>query len=179
MFSLYAFVNITENIKTRKLALLLWSIVQPLQLNDDRKSKGDESYRASAVIYTYILWSWVVALKIPTGSSVKLLLASPLQKQETKQQCDCVLHSLTKTRLVRDIYMYIQYTGAWACRASANQKPDCSSVMPFDIIIVYIPASIRDYYHVLHTGQGAMDCTCSWRLDWKEPVSQATSCSAR
>jgi len=30
----------------------------------------------------------------------------------------------------------------------ANQKPDCNSVMPYGIIIFYIPASIRDYYHV-------------------------------
>ena len=42
-----------------------------------------ESYRASAVIYTYRYLSWVVALKRPSGSSVKLLLESHLQKQET------------------------------------------------------------------------------------------------
>jgi len=38
---------------------LLWSIVQltivhPLQLIDDRKSKAKESYRASAVIYVHL-----------------------------------------------------------------------------------------------------------------------------
>jgi len=55
MLSLYAFLSITENIKTRKLALFLWNIVQPLQLNNDRRSKGEESYKASALIYTYSL----------------------------------------------------------------------------------------------------------------------------
>ena len=74
MLSLYAFLNIKKISKTRKLALSLWSIVQPLQLNDDRKSKGGESYRASAVVYTYRITSWVVALKRPPGSSVKRLL---------------------------------------------------------------------------------------------------------
>ena len=72
------------------MALLLWSIVQLLQLNDDRKSKGEESYRASAVMYTYRNLSWVVALKKPSGSSVKRLLESHLEKQETKQQCETV-----------------------------------------------------------------------------------------
>ena len=43
---------------------------------------------------------------------------------------------------------------------NANQT-DCNSVMPYGIIIFYIPASIRDYYHMLHMGEGAMDCTCS------------------
>jgi len=33
---------------------------------------------------------------------------------------------------------------------NANQKPDYNSVMPYGIIIFYIPASRRDYYHVLH-----------------------------
>ena len=64
--------------------------MQPLQLNDDRKSKGEESYKASAVIYTYSFTSWVVELKRPPGSSIKRLLESCLQKQETKQQCEIV-----------------------------------------------------------------------------------------
>ena len=182
MLSLCAFLNITENIKTMKLALLLWSIVQTLQLNDDRKSKGKESYTASALIYTYIFSSCMIALKRPSGSSVKQLLASPLQKQETNHVRLCSALTYKDQTGKRDLYIIYTCTyniqGAWPCRASVNQKPDCNSVMPFDIIIFYIPANIRDYYHVLRTGEGAMDCTCSWSLDWKEPVSQATSCSA-
>jgi len=42
---------------------------------------------------------------------------------------------------------------------NGNQKPDCNYL--FDTITFYIPASIRDYYHMLHMGEGAMDCTCS------------------
>ena len=38
------------------------------------------------------------------------------------------------------------------------QKPDCNSVISYGI---YIPASIKNFYHMLHTGEGAMDCTCS------------------
>ena len=75
------------------MALFLCSIVQPLQLNDDRKTKGEESYGASAVMYTYRFTSWVVALKRPSGSSVKLLLWSNLEKQETKQQCKTVYYT--------------------------------------------------------------------------------------
>ena len=51
-----------------------------------RVTKGEESYRASAVIYTYSSKSWVVAFKRPSGSSVKLMSESHLEKQETKQQ---------------------------------------------------------------------------------------------
>jgi len=80
---------------------MLWSNVEPLQLNDDRKSKGEERDTASAVIYTYSISSCVVAFKRPTGSSVKQLLLSHLEKQEiTEQQCETVLYSLTKNRLV-------------------------------------------------------------------------------
>ena len=38
------------------------------QLNEDRKSKGEELDTASAVIYTYRSISRVVALKMPSGS---------------------------------------------------------------------------------------------------------------
>ena len=95
---------------TRKLALLLWSIVQPFQLNDDRKSKG-ESYRASAVLYTYSSTSWVVALKRPSGSSVKLLLESHLEKQESKQQCGTVYYTHSKDQTgMRDLYITHAHT---------------------------------------------------------------------
>jgi len=82
------FLEYNKVLKTRKLALSLWSIVHvatAAKINDDRKSKGEEPYRASAVIYTYRYLSWVVALKRPSGSSVKLLFLSRLEKQETKQ----------------------------------------------------------------------------------------------
>jgi len=39
-------------------------------------------------------------------------------------------------------------------RCNANQKHDCNSVMPYGIIIFYISAGKRDYYYVLHTGEG-------------------------
>ena len=42
------------------------------------------------MIYTYSSKSWVVALKRPSGSSVKRLLESHLEKQETKQQWETV-----------------------------------------------------------------------------------------
>jgi len=79
MLSLY------EISKTTKLTLWLWTILQPLQLNDDRKSKGEKSYRASAVIYTYRYLSWVVAFKKPPGSPVNWLSESHLEKQESRQ----------------------------------------------------------------------------------------------
>ena len=41
--------------------------------NDDRKSKGEESEAASAVIYTYKVRSWAVVLKRPSGSPVNWL----------------------------------------------------------------------------------------------------------
>ena len=72
MLSFYAFLNITENMKNHEVGFLAMEHCT-LQLNDDRKSKGEESYRASAVIYTYKYLSWVVALKRPSGSSVKRL----------------------------------------------------------------------------------------------------------
>jgi len=107
--------------KTRTLAFFLWSIVQPLQLNDDRKSKGEQSYRASAVMYTYRSTSWVVALKRPSGSSVKRLLSSHLEKQETKQQCETVYctHSQRPDWYERSVHYTCMYNiqGAWACRA--------------------------------------------------------------
>jgi len=60
--------------KTRKLALLLWSIAQPLQLNDDRKSKGEESDTASAVIIHLQVYKLGGSTqKKPQGSSVKRL----------------------------------------------------------------------------------------------------------
>ena len=97
--------------KTRKLVLLFCSIVQPLQLNDDRKTKGEESYRASAVLYTYRFTSW----------DVYIILT-------------CVHYT----------YMYIQYTGGLSMQriaCNANQT-DCNSVMPYGIIIFYIPQYI-------------------------------------
>ena len=58
MLSLYAFLNITENMKKQEVGSLAvehcTAIVQPLQLNDDRNSKGKESYRVSAVIYVHL-----------------------------------------------------------------------------------------------------------------------------
>ena len=42
--------------------------------NDDRRSKGDESDTASAVICTYKVKSWVVVLKRPSDSPVNWLL---------------------------------------------------------------------------------------------------------
>ena len=41
---------------------------------------------------------------------------------------------------------------------NASLKPDCNFVMPYGIIAFYIPASIRDYFHVLHMGEEAMNC---------------------
>ena len=96
---------------------------------------------------------------------------------------DCVFHSLTKTRLVWEIcmlYMYIQYTQDLSMQASAVMQAKSLIVTLWchmASLIFYIPASMRDDYHVLHTAEGAMDCRCSWSLDWKEPVSQVTSCN--
>jgi len=136
------------------LALLLWSIVQPLQLNDDRKSKGEESYRASAVMYTYRYLSWVVALKTPSGSSVKRLLESHLEiKPSSNVYCT---HSQRPDWYERAVH-YSQYTGSLSMQGvwcNANQKPDCNSVMLYGIIIFYISAGKRDYYYVLHMGEG-------------------------
>jgi len=143
-------------LKTRKLALFLWSVVQALHLNSDRKSKGKESYRVSAVIYTYSSKSWVVALKRPSGSSVKWLLQSDLEKKKTKQQCETVYstHSQRPDWSERAVH-YTQYTWGLSMhgiRSNANQKPDCSSVMPYNITIFFTPPSKKDYYNVLHTG---------------------------
>ena len=91
---------------------MLCSIVQPLQLNDDRKTKGEESYRASAVMYTYRFTSWVVALKRPSGSSVKLLLLSTLEKQETKQQCETVYYTHKDQTGMRELYIIHNIRGA-------------------------------------------------------------------
>jgi len=49
-----------------------------------------KNHTESAVIYTYRITSWVVALKRPPGSSVKRLLERYLEKQGTEQQCDTV-----------------------------------------------------------------------------------------
>ena len=76
---------------------------------------------------------------------------------------DCVLTHKDHTGmrdLYNALYMYIQYTGRLSMqgiKCNATQKPNCNSGIPYGIIIFYIPASIRDYYHVLHTGEGAMD----------------------
>jgi len=49
-----------------------------------------------------------------------------------------------------------EYTGGLSMQditCNGNQKPDCNSLMPYGIITFHIPASIRDYHHMLH-----MDC---------------------
>jgi len=70
------------------------------KLNDDRKSKEKESYRASAVIYVHLQVNKL------GGSTQKIIrklcqvvVGEPPGGAETKQQCETV-YSLTKTRLV-------------------------------------------------------------------------------
>jgi len=152
MLSLYAFLNITENIKNQEVG------------SGRVKGKNDT---ASAVIYTYRLTSCVVALKRPSGSSVKRLLWSHLEKQKPNSSvrlCIPLTHSdQTGMRGLYIIHVQPIYRGlsVQGISCNANQKLDCNLVMPCGIIMFYIPASIRDYYHVLHTSEEAMDCTCS------------------
>ena len=90
---------------------MLWSIVQPLQLNDDRKSKGEESDTASAVIYTYRFTSWMVALKRPSGSSVKLLLLSHLEKQKPNSSVRlCIALTHKDQTGMRDLFIIHVHT---------------------------------------------------------------------
>ena len=81
---------------------MLWSIVQPLQLNDNRKSKGKESYRASAVIYVHLQ---VFKLGGSAQKTIRKLCQAvvvepPGEAGKQTAVLDCVLHSLTRTRLV-------------------------------------------------------------------------------
>ncbi len=50
---------------------------------------------------TYSCWSWVVALKRPSGSSVNWLFWRYLENEEIKQECEAMHHTImfTKTRL--------------------------------------------------------------------------------
>ena len=79
---------------------MLWIIVQPLQLNDDRKSKGKELFRASAVIYVHLqVYKLGGSAQKTTRKLCQVVIVEPPGEAETKQQCETV-YSLTKTRLV-------------------------------------------------------------------------------
>jgi len=76
-----------------------------------RKSKGEESYRAFAVMYTYRFTSWVVALKRPSGSSVKQLLWSHLEKQKPNSSVRlCIALTHNDQMGMRDLYIIHVHT---------------------------------------------------------------------
>ena len=109
----------------------------------------------------------------------QVVVVEPPGEAETKQQCETVYctHSQRPDWYERSVHYTCTYNtqGAWACRTSPVKETKSliviTSLIPYGIITFYIPASIMDYYHMLHTGEGAVDWTCSWSLDWKEPVS--------
>ena len=100
-----------------------------------QKSKGEQSYRASAVIYTYRFMSWVVALKRPSGRSVKRLLWSHLEKQKPNSSVRlCIPLTHIDQTGMRDLYIvhvHTTYTGRLSMQGiscNASLKPDCNFV---------------------------------------------------
>jgi len=99
----------------------------------------------------------------------QVVVVEPPGEAETEQQCETVYctHSQRPDWHERSVHYtcsYIQCTRGLSMQditCNGNQKPDCNSLIPYGIITFYIPTSIRDYCHMLHTGEGAVDSTCS------------------
>ena len=120
MLPLYAFLNIKEKQEVGSLAV---EHCTAIAAKCWQKSKGEQSYRASAVIYTYRFTSWVVVLKRPSGRSVKRLLWSHLEKQKPNSSARLCMYSIHSQRpdwYERSVCYTLTYNtqGAWACRTS-------------------------------------------------------------